>query len=82
MDIFTAKTQSQKTTITMTTEVNVLLHLKSKKAMYHLYVQTSEMYKSACLRSSPMISTLDVVPSPVISSWAVATLAIKEAVGC
>lgn len=30
---------------------------------------TSDMNRSACFNSSPMISTLDVVPSPVISSW-------------
>ena len=29
-----------------------------------------------------MIRTFEVVPSPVMSSWAVATFAIKEAVGC
>lgn len=34
------------------------------------------MYLSACLRSSPTIRTTEVVPSPVISSWAVAARAI------
>lgn len=29
-----------------------------------------------------MMRTLEVVPSPVMSSWAVATLAISDAVGC
>ena len=29
-----------------------------------------------------MMRTFDVVPSPVMSSWAVATRAIREAVGC
>ena len=40
------------------------------------------MYTSACLSSSPTSSTLEVVPSPVTSSWAVAARAISEAVGC
>lgn len=41
----------------------------------------SEMYLSACLRSSPIKSTHDVVPSPVMSSCAVAARAIMTAVG-
>lgn len=43
---------------------------------------TSEIYRSACLRSSPINNTIDVVPSPVISSCAVAARAINDAVGC
>eukprot|EP01136_Pigoraptor_vietnamica_P029896 Opistho-1_new@88456 len=42
----------------------------------------SEMYRSACLRSSPIMRTFDVVPSPVISSCAVDARAMSEAVGC
>ena len=34
------------------------------------------------MRSSPIRSTFDVVPSPVMSSCAVAALAMSEAVGC
>lgn len=41
----------------------------------------SEMYLSACLRSSPTRSTTEVVPSPHMSSWAVAARAIITAVG-
>lgn len=41
----------------------------------------SAMYRSACFRSSPTNKTTDVVPSPQISSWAVAALAIMTAVG-
>mmetsp|Transcript_9161 Transcript_9161/g.16822 ORF Transcript_9161/g.16822 Transcript_9161/m.16822 type:complete len:207 (+) Transcript_9161:1092-1712(+) len=37
---------------------------------------------SASFMSSPMNITLEVVPSPVNSSWALAALAIIEAVGC
>lgn len=40
------------------------------------------MYNSACLRSSPIIKTVEVVPSPVSSFCAVDALAISEAVGC
>ncbi|RUP43612.1 hypothetical protein BC936DRAFT_136943 [Jimgerdemannia flammicorona] len=40
------------------------------------------MYRSACLSSSPTSSTTEVVPSPVMSSCAVAALAIMAAVGC
>lgn len=36
----------------------------------------------ACFRSYPTNKTLDVVPSPEMSSWAVADLAIIPAVGC
>jgi hypothetical protein len=43
---------------------------------------TSEIYRSACLRSSPINKTMEVVPSPVISSCAVAARAINDAVGC
>lgn len=39
------------------------------------------MCRSACLRSSPTISTTEVVPSPQMSSCAVAALAIMTAVG-
>lgn len=42
----------------------------------------SETYFSACLSISPVKMTVDVVPSPVISSCAVAVRAIKAAVGC
>jgi hypothetical protein len=35
----------------------------------------------AYFMSSPMNKTLEVVPSPTISSWAVAALAIIDAVG-
>ena len=41
----------------------------------------SEMYLSACLSSSPTNITTEVVPSPQISSWAVAARAIITAVG-
>lgn len=41
----------------------------------------SEMYRSACFKSSPTSRTTDVVPSPQMSSWAVAALAIMTAVG-
>ncbi|CAN7987714.1 unnamed protein product, partial [Ixodes pacificus] len=37
--------------------------------------------RSACLRSSPMMSTVEVVPSPVMSFWAVDARAIRLAVG-
>lgn len=37
---------------------------------------------SACFNSSPMSSTVEVVPSPVASSWAVEARAISDAVGC
>ncbi|KAH0820977.1 hypothetical protein GEV33_001814 [Tenebrio molitor] len=37
---------------------------------------------SACLRSSPITRTVEVVPSPVMSSCAVEARAIREAVGC
>mmetsp|Transcript_7602 Transcript_7602/g.14958 ORF Transcript_7602/g.14958 Transcript_7602/m.14958 type:complete len:242 (-) Transcript_7602:90-815(-) len=37
--------------------------------------------RSACFRSSPMKMTVDVVPSPQISSWAVAVRAMRAAVG-
>lgn len=37
--------------------------------------------RSACFRSSPMKMTVDDVPSPQISSWAVAVRAIRAAVG-
>ena len=30
---------------------------------------TSDMYTSACFKSSPMMSTFEVVPSPVMSSY-------------
>ena len=38
-------------------------------------------YRSACLSSSPMMSTVEEVPSPVMSSWATAVRAIITAVG-
>jgi hypothetical protein len=34
------------------------------------------MYRSACFSNSPTSNTTDVVPSPVMSSWAVAARAI------
>lgn len=40
------------------------------------------MYRSACFSSSPTRSTTEVVPSPQMSSCAVAALAIMTAVGC
>lgn len=43
---------------------------------------TSDIKLSACFRSSPIIRTVDVVPSPVASSIAVEALAIRLAVGC
>lgn len=43
---------------------------------------TSAMNISACFKISPIIKTVDVVPSPVESSWAVEARAINEAVGC
>mmetsp|Transcript_37169 Transcript_37169/g.98393 ORF Transcript_37169/g.98393 Transcript_37169/m.98393 type:complete len:228 (+) Transcript_37169:1378-2061(+) len=42
----------------------------------------SARWRSACFISSPTISTADVVPSPVMSSCAVAMRAIIIAVGC
>jgi len=39
------------------------------------------MYRSDCFISSPIKITVDVVPSPLISSWATAVLAIIIAVG-
>ena len=49
---------------------------------WRMFTQTSEINRSACFKSSPMTKTVDVVPSPVISSMAVDALAIREAVGC
>lgn len=42
----------------------------------------SPKYLSAYLKSSPIKRTFDVVPSPTISSYAVAALPIIAAVGC
>lgn len=39
------------------------------------------MYRSDCFISSPMNSTVEVVPSPLVSSCATAVLAIMMAVG-
>lgn len=41
----------------------------------------SEIKRSACFKVSPISNTLDVVPSPVISSWAVQLRAIMTATG-
>lgn len=43
---------------------------------------TSEIRLSACFKSSPIMRTVDVVPSPVASSMAVEALAMRLAVGC
>jgi len=45
-------------------------------------MHTSEIKFSACFRSSPIMRTVEVVPSPVASSMAVEALAIRLAVGC
>ena len=42
----------------------------------------SARWRSACFISSPTMSTAEVVPSPVMSSCAVAMRAIMRAVGC
>lgn len=42
----------------------------------------SWMRRCACFMSSPIKRTLEVVPSPTMSSWAVAERAIMPAVGC
>mmetsp|Transcript_61289 Transcript_61289/g.198283 ORF Transcript_61289/g.198283 Transcript_61289/m.198283 type:complete len:221 (-) Transcript_61289:54-716(-) len=55
---------------------------KSKPSAISLGCRPSLRQTSASFMSSPMNITLDVVPSPVISSCAVAALAIMLAVGC
>lgn len=48
----------------------------------YLNIITSAIKMSDCFNTSPIIKTVDVVPSPVQSSWAVDVLAINDAVGC
>mmetsp|Transcript_155807 Transcript_155807/g.499496 ORF Transcript_155807/g.499496 Transcript_155807/m.499496 type:complete len:234 (-) Transcript_155807:40-741(-) len=55
---------------------------RSKPSAMSLGCKPSARHCSASFMSSPMNITLDVVPSPVISSCAVAALAIMLAVGC
>mmetsp|Transcript_26934 Transcript_26934/g.104568 ORF Transcript_26934/g.104568 Transcript_26934/m.104568 type:complete len:200 (+) Transcript_26934:5668-6267(+) len=54
---------------------------RSNPSVTDLGWSPSTRYLSACFKSSPMISTVEVVPSPHTSSWAVAVLAIMDAVG-
>lgn len=62
------------------TEVPFPLQLQT--FCYYTGMRPSETERPICFSSSPMTRALEVVPSSVMSSWAVATLVVKEAVGC
>ena len=59
-----------------------LILAKLKPSVMSLGWRPSDIYTSACLRNSPIRSTVLVVPSPVLSFWVVEALAMREAVGC
>lgn len=61
---------------------NAFSRALSKPSLRMRWCNPSAKKISACFSNSPISKTVDVVPSPVISSWAVDARAISDAVGC